>query len=118
MIHMIIIIPRKWNTCLFSTYWVWFSFYIIYDSILYSTPLKENDYIQSINDIKIAGTSVTPKECVQMVDDLPEIITIIVKRAKQKWTGWFRYIMAGIGEKTLLVGHIITKSVKLFLEMC
>jgi len=92
LIEVTIIKPKAKMTCeeLGFSVWEWSGLCIRgirHDSILYSTPLKENDYIQSINDIKIAGTSVTPKECVQMVDDLPEIITIIVKRAKQKWTG-------------------------------
>ena len=92
LIEVTIIKPKAKMTCeeMGLSVWEWSGLCIRgirHDSILYSTPLKENDYIQSINDIKIAGTSVTPKECVQMVDDLPEIITIIVKRAKQKWTG-------------------------------
>ena len=92
LIEVTIIKPKAKMTCeeLGFSIWEWSGLCIRgirHDSILYSTALKENDYIQSINDIKIAGTSVTPKECVQMVDDLPEIITIIVKRAKQKWTG-------------------------------
>ena len=52
------------------------------DSIFHSTTLKENDRIQSINGIDIAGTKVTPEGVVQILDDLSMEITIVVKRVK------------------------------------
>ena len=52
------------------------------DSLFHSTTLKENDRIQSINGIDIAGTKVTPEGVVQILDDLSMEITIVVKRVK------------------------------------
>jgi len=59
------------------------------DSIFSHTVLKESDYIETINDIAISKTTVTPEEFAHIVNNLPLEITIVVKRPKQRWTGRF-----------------------------
>lgn len=59
------------------------------DSIFSHTVLKESDYIETINDIAISKTTVTPEDFAHIVDNLPVEITIVVNRPKQRWTGRF-----------------------------
>eukprot|EP00978_Attheya_sp_CCMP212_P006183 scaffold13957_cov54-Attheya_sp.AAC.1 len=57
------------------------------DSIFKQTALKANDHIVSINDILCE--EVTPEQFAQIIGTLPLEVTIVVRRAKQRWTGKF-----------------------------
>jgi hypothetical protein len=86
--------PRSSMTCmeLGLTVWFWGTLCIKSleeDSLISKSALKEADELVSINNINCWGTKVTPEGFSHVVDQLPDEITIVVKRGKQRWSGKF-----------------------------